>query len=178
MTRYQAGKIRKFYLAGHYLEEKNPFAVNQKEVRQNAIHIQKLYEECTYLLQNGIRSMDELDRHLKQLREKEAALKNERSTQYVSRDDALIKKYCGMQKKLADIPAEDDSFEELQEELIELEGKLPDEIEETAGDKGECIRSELSAVRREIRIARRIRREEEKAPERRTFKTVKVQKEA
>lgn len=46
LTIFQIKKIKIFYQAGHYLEGKNPYAVNQKDVRKNAIRINELYEEC------------------------------------------------------------------------------------------------------------------------------------
>lgn len=162
ISRYQVRRFRAFYLAGHYLEEKNPFAVNKKEVRQNAIHIQKLYEECTYLLQNGIRSEEELKTHLKQLREKEAMLKNQRGTYQAPREDSLVKEYQRLLKELERIPAWDDSFEALQERLEELGGRLPDgALEEGLGREQEN-QAELSKVRTRIRIAERIQRGDEK----------------
>ena len=39
LTVFQMKKIKNFYQTGHYLEEKNPYAVAWKEVRRNAVHI-------------------------------------------------------------------------------------------------------------------------------------------
>lgn len=75
LSRYQICRIRVFYQAGHYLEGKNPYAVGSREIRAQAIRIQKLYEECMYLLDHGIRSPEGLRNRKQELEQKEGELK-------------------------------------------------------------------------------------------------------
>ena len=80
LTVFQIKKIKIFYQAGHYLEEKNPYAVNQKDVRKNAIRINELYEECKYILNNEIKTEGELLEKQSMLVVKEKELMKRRSS--------------------------------------------------------------------------------------------------
>lgn len=75
LTRYQIQRVTLFYRAGHYLEEKNPYAVSDRDIRKHAIHIQKLYEECRYVLEHDIKDLDGLKSRMEGLKEREAELK-------------------------------------------------------------------------------------------------------
>ncbi len=160
MSTFQKRKVKDFYFAGHYLEERNPFAVNQKEIRKSAIRIDRMYEECTYLLQNQIRSPDEIYEKLRQLRRRETFLKKERSTQYIHKNDPVVKEYQRLKDRLETLPEWDDTFEELQEELLELENRMPSGFQ-TAYEKQRQIRRELTEVRKEIKVAERLKLEYE-----------------
>lgn len=74
-SRYQVRRIQIFYQAGHYLEKKNPYAVNRREIRNHAIHIEQLYEECRYLLEHDIKNPEELKERKKGLEKREVELK-------------------------------------------------------------------------------------------------------
>ena len=75
LTRYQIQRVKLFYWAGHYLEEKNPYAVSDRDIRKHAIHIQRLYEECRYILEHDIKDLDGLKSRMEGLKEREAGLK-------------------------------------------------------------------------------------------------------
>lgn len=75
LTRYQIQKVKLFYRVGHYLEEKNPYAVSDRDIRKHAIHIQRLYEECRYILEHDIKDLDGLKSRMEGLKEREAGLK-------------------------------------------------------------------------------------------------------
>ena len=75
LTRYQIQRVKLFYRAGHYLEEKNPYAVHDRDIRKHAIHIQRLYEECRYILEHDIKDLDGLKKQMEGLKEREAGLK-------------------------------------------------------------------------------------------------------
>lgn len=75
LTRYQIQKVKLFYRVGHYLEEKNPYAVSDRDIRKHAIHIQRLYEECRYILEHDIKDLDGLKSRKEGLKEREAGLK-------------------------------------------------------------------------------------------------------
>lgn len=103
LTRYQIHFVKRFYLAGHYLEQINPFAVNQAEVRKNALHIQELYEECRYIIGHGIRDISGLENRWEELRREEEALRKrkgrsgeeeglKRSLRELRREKRMVKK--------------------------------------------------------------------------------------
>lgn len=159
LSGFQQKKLRQFYKAGNYLNQKNPFALNQKEVRKNAIRIDRLYQECRYLLQHEIHSLEDLEKRGKSLEQEEKTLKNIRSAQYINKDDPMYQEYLLLCKKLKETPDWDDRFEDLQEELKELEGMLPAGFQEAVKEE-ERICAALKSVRQEKRMVKRIQSEE------------------
>lgn len=155
LSGFQQKKLKQFYAAGNYLNQKNPFTLNQKEVRKNAVRIDRLYQECRYLLKNEIRSLEDLEKRGKSLEREEKALKNIRSTQYINKDDPLYQDYVSLSRQLKDTPDWDDNFENLQEELSSLETKLPAGFQEAVKEE-ERIRAALKSLRREKRMVKRI----------------------
>lgn len=158
LSGFQQKKLRQFYKAGNYLNQKNPFAMNQKEVRKNAIRIDRLYQECRYLLTNEIHSLDDLEKKGKSLEQEEKALKNIRSAQYINKEDPLYQEYLSLSKKLKETPDWDDQFENLQEELSELEARLPAGFQDAVKEE-ERVRAALKSVRQEKRMVKRIQEE-------------------
>lgn len=152
MSAYQTRLLRRLSRAGHYLDERNPFAVKGSDVRASAVRIDKLYEECTFLLRHKIRSGEELEKYLQMLTEQEKYLRAERSTEYPFQGDPMRQKYLALQKAVHQ--ADDDTFEALEEELEELVKQMPIGMEDTAHKK-----EQLRELRREIRIAERLQAE-------------------
>lgn len=161
MSRFQIRFIKRFYLAGHYLEQKNPFAVSQREVRKNALQIDVLYEECRYILEHGIKDPSDLDRRLTELKQMESALKNRRNTKYSVKDETIFLQYADLKKKMEAMPEWDDHFEDLQEELDELEKKVPEGFL-TMENEREHLRASLREIRREKKLVEKMIQEEEK----------------
>ena len=60
LTGFQKRRIWIVYRSAHYLEARNPFAVRWYTVRKDAMDIQKLFQECQYLLENHIGSVEEM----------------------------------------------------------------------------------------------------------------------
>lgn len=127
LTIFQIKKIKIFYQAGHYLEGKNPYAVNQKDVRKNAIRINELYEECKYILKNDIKTEDDLLEKQNALLAKEKQLMNCRSSLRSVEDKEMLRQYRALKKRLSDTPDWDDRFEIYQEELNTFLKRCPKE---------------------------------------------------
>ena len=152
-------KIKIFYQAGHYLEGKNPYAVNQKDVRKNAIRINELYEECKYILKNDIKTEDDLLEKQNALLAKEKQLMNCRSSLRSVEDKEMLRQYRALKKRLSDTPDWDDRFEIYQEELNMFLKQIPEGMLK-AGEERQQINAILREIRHEKRIVNRIVEEE------------------
>lgn len=159
LTIFQIKKIKIFYQAGHYLEGKNPYAVNQKDVRKNAIRINELYEECKYILKNNIKTEDDLLEKQNALLAKEKQLMNRRSSLRSVEDKEMLRQYRALKKRLSDTPDWDDRFEIYQEELNMFLKQIPEGMLK-AGEERQQINAILREIRHEKRIVNRIVEEE------------------
>ena len=162
LTIFQIKKIKIFYQAGHYLEGKNPYAVNQKDVRKNAIRINELYEECKYILKNDIKTEDDLLEKQNALLAKEKQLMNCRSSLRSVEDKEMLRQYRALKKRLSDTPDWDDRFEIYQEELNTFLKQMPEGMLK-AEEERQQINAILQEIRHEKRIVNRIV-EEERSP--------------
>ena len=147
------------YQAGHYLEGKNPYAVNQKDVRKNAIRINELYEECKYILKNDIKTEDDLLEKQNALLAKEKQLMNCRSSLRSVEDKEMLRQYRALKKRLSDTPDWDDRFEIYQEELNTFLKQMPEGMLK-AEEERQQINAILQEIRHEKRIVNRIVEEE------------------
>ena len=159
LTVFQMKKIKNFYQTGHYLEEKNPYAVAWKEVRRNAVHIDQLYEECKYILEHEIKTEKDLLEKQKILIKKEAELFNQRRTLFSVEDKKIFQQYRVLKKRLADTPDWDDQFEIYQEELNDFLKEMPEGMLSAEKEKRQ-INAMLREVRNEKRIVNRMIEEE------------------
>ena len=175
LSTYQNKKLRIFYRAGHYLDEKNPYAMNQADVRKNAIHINRLYEECQYILKNGIKSSGDLKKRAAEIKREEAALRNRRSTLESVTDEKMVKEYQQIKKELDCLPVWDDRFEILQDKLEQMEREMPEDFFTDFAKEKEGINHSLREIRKEKRMVNRMLREEmEKQKEKDMIKTEEV----
>lgn len=173
LSLYQTKKLRIFYRAGRYLEGRNPYRMDRGDVRKHAIHIEKLYEECRYILQNGIKEPEDLQERLLELKKEESVWKNQRSTMAAVHDQELIKKYQKIKKELDSFPAWDDRFETLQERLAQMEQEMPENFFTGFAKEKEKINASLRDIRKEKRLVQRMLREgQHKEKEKKTEKGV------
>lgn len=161
LSPYQMKKLRIFYRAGRYLEDRNPYRRDRAYVRKHAIHINQLYEECRYILQSGIKNPEDLQGRLLELKKEESMWKNRRSTSAAVYDQELVKKYQKMKKELGSLPAWDDQFETLQEELAQIEQEMPENFFTDFAKEKEKIDASLRDIRKEKRLVQRMLREEQ-----------------
>lgn len=161
LSEYQKSKVRIFYRVGRYLEKRNPYTVTGKEIRKAALHIDRLYQECAYILQNDIRSPSDLKARKQELEKREKQIRNIRSAKYILQEDEMVKEYETLCRKIKKLPKWDDSFEELQEQMEMLETRLPTGYEELQKER-DAEGIELKRIRTEKRMVSRMIREEEK----------------
>ena len=160
LSPYQKKKLGTFYRAGHYLEEKNPYAMRQADVRKNAIHIDRLYEECRYMLKTGIKNPDDLQKRIAALKKEEAALRNQRSALMSVCDKGLLEKYQQLKKEKERLPEWDSRSVSLQKELSRLEQEMPEGFFVEYDREKRSLEERLRAVRQEKRMLNRMWKEE------------------
>ncbi len=157
LSRYQVRYVRKWHRTKNWL--KNPYAVNSGKVRKNLLQIQRLHEDCCYLIRNGIQSEAELLQREEALKNLEKEMKDYRQGYYLLHTDEKFLKYQNLKKELLRTPEWDDRFENILDQLEALEPELP----EAAGEVGEQfqkISEELASLRQEKRIIRHIKKTE------------------
>ena len=175
LSPYQKKKLGIFYRAGHYLDEKNPYAMRRVDVRKNAIHINRIYEECQYMLKSGIRNAEDLKKRADEIKKEEAVLRNRRCTLDSVRDEKMMGEYQRLKKEIDSLPAWDDRFEILQEELSQMEDKMPEDFFAGFMTEKKELDGRLREIRKEKRIVNRMLREEmEKKKEMTKTEEVKV----
>jgi len=76
------------------------------------------------------------------------------------KEDETVRRYEELQSRLKRIPKQDDSFEEIQEQMEKLEQELPAGFHDLQ-KKFRSLGEELSVIRNEKRILKRIQKSEE-----------------
>jgi len=160
-SRYQVRKVREIYKVQTFYTRKNPFLVNQSNIRKNMRQIEKLTGDCRYLLRMKIKNESELTQREELLKKEERTLKNQRSAlisaAHVLEDDKEYAEYLKLQQELQEISEWDDRFEDVQDALEALEEKLP-LGEETIEADTTKIKDQLESIRKEKNIIRRIKK--------------------
>lgn len=157
---FQKKRVRRIYIITHrHRSFRNPYEIDQGEVRKDLLQIRRLREDCAYLIRKNIKSYQDLLQREKQLEAAEKRLKNERNRQRFMKEDDEIKEYQALQAQLQSMPEGDDSFEALLDRMEELESVLPDAACQRSGTF-EGAEKELYAIRNEKRIVRHIKKEE------------------
>lgn len=161
---FQKKRIRKWYFVTfRYHNVKNPFAVDYREVRKTLLQIDQLYENILYLNKHKIRSYEDLLAREEKVIEEEKTLSNQKySTDFLKEDETYLR-YQQLQEKLKKIPDSDEIFEQVLDEIEKQEQDLPDAVLK-GGDAAKQIEEELQYIRREKRIIKRIKQEEETHP--------------
>lgn len=151
MNRYQVRYVRRLHKAGAFYTLVNPFAVNQSQVRRDMRQINKLADECRYLLKSGIRSEKEAEKRLQDVTNmekllwKKAAAENEMEHM----DSGLREEYQLLRKKLAGKEVFGNESEELEDRLNEIIEQVPESILEV---DSRSTKQKLSDLRKEKRI--------------------------
>lgn len=155
---------RRLYQAASYYKLPNPFAVPQSQVRQDMLRLNRLIEDCRYLKMNQV---GEIEQRSAQLEMKLNELLAKRRKLYgiqkgmSEEQKACMEQYENLQKKLMLAGTADSHFEEIEDEMAELEELFPSELLETKS-RIEDYSKEISAVRKEKRILERIQKTEGK----------------
>lgn len=153
---------KRLYQAVSYYKLPNPFAVPAYRVRSDMVNLNRLLEECKYLKENPVREEGELKERAARLEEKIAVMLEQRRKLYAvynnasQEERAAMDEYKELQRRM--IAAEekhDDIFEEIENEMQEMEKKFPAEMLEVAG-RIQKLSNDISFARREKRILTRI----------------------
>lgn len=152
----------RLYQAVSYYKLPNPFAIPAYRVRSDMIHIDKLIEECRYLKENPVREEHGLEQRAALMQRKLESLLEQRRQLYgikngVSQEElAMMEQYEELERQM--ILSEergDDRFEEIEDEMEELEKNFPPEMLEVMS-RIRKLSSDIAALRKEKRILERI----------------------
>lgn len=156
----------RLYQAVSYYKLPNPFAIPAYRVRSDMIHIDKLIEECRYLKENPVREEHGLEQRAALMQRKLESLLEQRRQLYgikngVSQEElAMMEQYEELERQM--ILSEergDDRFEEIEDEMEELEKNFPPEMLEVMS-RIRKLSSDIAALRKEKRILERIIKKE------------------
>lgn len=153
---YQKLHVRDVYQIQNRYARHNMYAVNQAQIRKNLIRIQKLKEDCRYLLSMQIRSRETLLEREKELVKEELYLKQKQRVQENVMELESYKKIQQLEQELKQIPAWEDRFEEVLDELEDLQKELPEPVEDLKE-----IQEKLAGIREEKRLIRQIKKMDE-----------------
>lgn len=152
----------RLYQAVSYYKLPNPFAVPAYRVRSDMIHIDRLIEECRYLKEHPVREEHGLEQRAALIQRKLESLLEQRRQLYgikngVSQEElAMMEQYEELERQM--ILSEergDDRFEEIEDEMKELEKNFPPEMLEVMS-RIRKLSSDIAALRKEKRILERI----------------------
>lgn len=122
LSPYQSKYVSRYLQPRTYYSCRNPFAVDQKKIRKNLLQINRLGEDCRYLLKYNIRSREELIQREKGVLRDEKFLRSQQANDAVRDEDERYKNYFALAMKLSVVQnPDDDSFEEIQDQLEQLE---------------------------------------------------------
>ena len=150
---YQKLHVRDVYQIQNRYARHNLYAVNQAQIRKNLIRIQKLKEDCRYLVSMQIRSRETLLEREKALVKEELYLKQKQRVQEHVAELEPYQKVQQLEQELKEIPVWEDRFEEVLDELECLQKDLPEPMEDL-----EEIREKLAGIREEKRLIRQIKK--------------------
>lgn len=158
LSGYQAKSVGRYLRASTYFSRSNPFAVYRGDVRRDLLQIDRLRQDCQYILRNNVRSEAELDHREEVIKNEEKYLRSRKAEAALTEDDEKIDLYLELNQKLAETTdPNDDSFEELQDQINELERQLPQGIEELLKDRQDSGKR-LKELLEEKKIIRHIKR--------------------
>ena len=156
MGGYQASHIRDIYEIQNRYAKGNPYAANAGSMRKHLLEIRKLREDCRYLVRMDIRSRAALEQREQEVLQEEKRLKQQRSLEWEFQNHGIYQKYQELENKLTQIPAWEDRFEEVLDELECLHKDLPEPMEDLKE-----IREKLAGIREEKRLIRQIKKMDE-----------------
>ncbi len=161
LSRYQQRQVRYLHQIRYYHRYLNPYDLRAAQFRKSYLEIQKIYQDCCFLLKNNIRTKTELNLKKGDLLTKEKLLKALKST-LESNDplDAIRREYHRLENQLAIIPEGDDSWEEIEDRLIEILDQYPEVLMKRDSSKISEIQQQLNEVYEKKRCIRHIEKME------------------
>lgn len=159
LSQYQGRWYRRVYRLSTGYFRKNPAYANHYRVRKDLLQIERLREDCRYLIKQNIRSVESLQQREQELKRKERFLKEQIGREEIWESDPGYKKYMSLQEQLAETEKGDDHFEAILDQMEELENTLP--YRSVKKEEQKEIRSQLSMIRQEKRIIQHIKKKDE-----------------
>ena len=153
MGGYQASHIWDIYEIQNRYAKGNPYAANAGSMRKHLLEIRKLRDDCRYLVRMDIRSRAVLEQREQEVLQEEKRLKQQRSLEWELQNHGIYQKYQELENKLAQIPAWEDRFEQVLDELESLQAQLPNGVDQIQTGK-----AQLQEIRQEKRLIRRSNR--------------------
>lgn len=153
---------RRMYQAVSYYKLPNPFAVPQGQVRRDMIRIEKLIENCEYIKRTGLSSTKELEERSHYVEERlhqdyiNRKVYKELYDQVLSGlDKTKVFRYKEIQLRIRSLSEYDKEYEDLEEELLNIEKELPFEFMSIKNNLYQCER-EIEKLKKEKKILQRI----------------------
>lgn len=150
--------FRRLYQAVNYYKLPNPYAVPAARVRKDMLRIERLLDECRYLIDQKIDTQESLESRYQGCIDQIEQLVIERKTCYGILDSVtpeqveLMEQYRELQLKYEEaVENHSDLTEEIQDAMQEIERKLPHDILQ-AKDRTEWCTQKLKELRREKKI--------------------------
>lgn len=164
MGGYQASHIRDIYEIQNRYAKGNPYAANAGSMRKHLLEIRKLRDDCRYLVRMDIRSRAALEQREQEVLQEEKRLKQQRNLEWEFQNHGIYQKYQELENKLTQIPAWEDRFEQVLDELESLQAQLPNGVDQIQTGK-----AQLQEIRQEKRLIRQIKQMDEEHKQIRAF---------
>ena len=152
----------RLYQAASYYKLPNPYAVPASSVRRDMLRIERLIEECKYIKNNPSATYGSMVERLEKINLMLKSLYVERKMlteleENVRRDvpDGYITRFRALQRILQESRNFDDRWEAAEDELEELERKLPASFVENESKLRNCNKT-IESLKKETRILERI----------------------
>lgn len=152
----------RLYQAVSYYKLPNPFAVPPYQVRRDIMRIEKLIDECIYIRNNPPKSVgelaerrDALDLQLKSLYVRRKALRKMKDDFQMLVPKEMSDEYFRLKKSVSEIGKEDDGWENVIDDIEQLEENLPSAFISNIDDLLEC-EAKIKMLRSEKKILERV----------------------
>lgn len=153
---------RRMYQAVSFYKMPNPFAENYKTVRRDIVQLEKLIDECAYIKKNPLSGKSGYKKRLETVENKLKDLYIFRKSLYAVKErvekeilPSDISRYYQLRKFLDDKKCSDDMWEGVQDELKELEERLPEIFMENAKALHQC-NADIKILKKEKQILERV----------------------
>lgn len=161
LSGFQKRYLEKWYIVTYrHRFVNNPYELDQANIRKELLQIDRLAQECRYLTVENISSIEQLEERERYLTHREKELTNQKYNTDFLQEEKQMLRYQTLLTALENIPEWDDRFEEILDELEQLEGQMPDELVHERKLQQD-ISNQLLKIRDEKRLIRHIRNNQE-----------------
>ncbi len=161
MSRYQQRRVQQFYQIRNYHRYQNPYDARAAQFRKSYLEIQKIYQDCCFLFRNNIRTESQLKIKKADLQEQERILNGSKYTlKHQDPLDAIRQEYHSLENELENIPEGDDSWEEIEDRLMEIVDQYPEALMKRDPPAADEIQQQLDVLHEDKRRIRHIEKME------------------